>query len=315
MSRARGFCFTSFRVNDDTRDWLATLGASASVTYLTYGREICPTTGNPHFQGYIYFANNRHLNAVIKMFRPDHIEIAKTIDQAITYCHKDGDFVEFGKRPRTFSAKDKKDSEVRWELAKQGRFEELPPEQIRVYEYINNKYSTVEARDELLNIWISGPSGCGKSKYIRTHYPDHYWKGMSKWWDGYNHEAVTVLDDFDPSHGDFLGYYLKIWTDHYPFNAEVKGGMFQIRPGMVIVTSQYPLEACFRLKDGSPNQETIAALSRRFTRFNWQGDLLNGQFVKVGTGAVGPPLANYPAINADLDELDFDPALFDDDLL
>ena len=69
---------------------------------------------------------------------------------------------------------------------------------------------------------------------------------MNKWWDGYAGEEVVVLDDFDPRHAEHLSYYLKIWADHYAFNAEVKGGMIRVRPKTVIVTSQYAIEDCFK---------------------------------------------------------------------
>ena len=85
-------------------------------------------------------------------------------------------------------------------------------------------YRSVEDRDVLDNVWVCGPSGCGKSSWVRETYPVFYSKSMNKWWDGYDHEDVVVLDDFDPKHAEFLSYYLKIWADHYSFNAEVKGG-------------------------------------------------------------------------------------------
>ena len=74
---------------------------------------------------------------------------------------------------------------------------------------------------------------------------------MNKWWDGYDHEDVVVLDDFDPKHAEFLSYYLKIWADHYSFNAEGKRRMMRIRPKTIIVTSQYSLDACFPRKKRS----------------------------------------------------------------
>ena len=119
-------------------------------------------------------------------------------------------------------------------------------------------YRPVEDRDVLDNVWVCGPSGCGKSSWVRDTYSVFYSKPMNKWWDGYNHEEVVVLDDYDPKHTEFLAYYLKIWADHYSFNAEVKGGMMRIRPKTIIVTSQYSLDACF------PEKETLAAISRRF---------------------------------------------------
>ena len=82
---------------------------------------------------------------------------------------------------------------------------------------------------------------------------------MNKWWDGYEGEDVVVLDDFAPEHGKYLGYYLKIWADHYVFNAEVKGGMIRIRPKTLVITSQYKLRDCFE------EVETKDAVERRFS--------------------------------------------------
>ena len=53
----------------------------------------------------------------------------------------------------------------RWDLAKKGRFEDLPPERIKTYEYIRWKY-----QDDLHNIWIFGPSGAWKSRLVRDNY-------------------------------------------------------------------------------------------------------------------------------------------------
>ena len=89
-------------------------------------------------------------------------------------------------------------------------------------------------------------------------------KPMNKWWDGYAGEEVVVLDDFDPRHAEHLSYYLKIWADHYAFNAEVKGGMIRVRPKTVIVTSQYAIEDCFKeTAERGCYRKKISSLSNR----------------------------------------------------
>lgn len=60
----------------------------------------------------------------------------------------------------------------------------------------------------------------------------------NKWWDGYKEQDVIIIDDLQKEH-QCLGYHLKIWGDHYPFPAERKGSTLQIRPGKIIVTSNY----------------------------------------------------------------------------
>lgn len=259
MSRSRGYCFT---INNYTPADIAVCEATP-CRYIIFGREI-GESGTPHLQGLIYFDNQKTLSAVKKCFHATaHLEPMRgTLEQAVAYCRKeDPEPYERGEKPMTQKEKGdagKLSSEERWALAKDGNFEMLPPESIKTYEYIYRKFQEVEDRMDLDNIWIWGESGCGKSKFVRDNYPLFYSKGMNKWWDGYDHEQVVLLDDFDPSHGEYLGYFLKIWADHYAFNAEVKGGMLRVRPKTVIVTSQYPIEAVFK------DFETIQAIKRRF---------------------------------------------------
>lgn len=278
MSKTRAYTFTINNYYEADEDFCGELYWVHGAKYLVVGKEIAPTTLTPHLQGYVYFKNQRSFDAIVQLHPTWHLEVAKgTAAQNRVYCTKDKDFLELGEQPLTPSDGAKMTNAERWSLAREGRFEELDPENIKIYEYIHAKYQEVEDRPILDNIWIYGPSGCGKSSKVRNEYESFYTKGMHKWWDGYNQEEVVLLDDFDPTHGSYLSYYLKIWADHYAFNAEVKGGMLRARPKTVIITSQYTIEQCFRLKDGSPDQPTIDAISRRFKKLNYSGFF--GQFV------------------------------------
>lgn len=258
-AKSRAWCLTLNNWTEEEKQALL----DSQCKYVILGEEIAPDTGTPHLQGYIYFQNAVRLTTLRNISPRAHFEAARgTPAEAILYCEKEGTFTERGTRPMTQvqkGDKGKQTIEERWELAKKGEFESLAPENIKTYEYIYRKYKAVEDRTELDNVWIWGPSGCGKSRYVRDTFPEgFYTKPMSKWWDGYDHEEVVLLDDFDPSHGKYLAYFLKIWADHYAFNAEVKGGMLSIRPKKIIVTSQYPIDACFE------DAEAISAITRRF---------------------------------------------------
>lgn len=271
-SKSRAFTFTINNYTEEDEDFVGSLYWVFQCRYLIVGKETCPTTGTPHLQGYVAFKNPRSWDAVADMHEHWHIEAAKgTAQQNYIYCTKSGDFMELGEKPMTPADGAKMTNQERWGLAKEGRFEELDPEHIKIYEYIYAKYQTVEDIPVLDNQWIYGPSGCGKSSIVRLENSAFYTKGMNKWWDGYQGEEVVVLDDFDPTHGSFLSYFLKIWSDHYVFRAEVKGGSMQIRPKKFIITSQYTIEQCFRLKDGEPDQPTIDAITRRFKKRHYSG--------------------------------------------
>lgn len=260
--RSRGWCFTINNYNEEDTDWCYGLAGDEEITYCVVGKEV-GESGTPHYQGYIYWRNKKSFQQMKNMHAEAHWEIQRgTVKQAANYCTKDGDFFEHGTMPMDDKQKGecgKQSIEERWALARAGEFDQLPPEQIKTYQYIHNTHRQVEDRETLDNIWVCGKSGCGKSRWVREKYGNVFYnKPMSKWWDGYNGEDVVVLDDYDPKHSQYLSYFLKIWTDHYKFNGEVKGGMLPIRPKIVIVTSQYTIDQCFE------DVPTRNAIKRRF---------------------------------------------------
>jgi len=120
-----------------------------------------------------------------------HIEVVKVNNGADDYCLKEDTRIdgpwEFGVRPV------KRNSKADWdrvfELAKQGRLDDIPAD-IKVKHYANlqkikkDNISVVD-KDHLRGVWIYGPAGVGKSRKAREDYPNAYPKLCNKWWDGY----------------------------------------------------------------------------------------------------------------------------------
>ena len=242
MSRFRNYVFTMNNYPDTK------LVEEVSCKYIVYGREV-GASGTPHLQGFISFKEGKTESAVRKLLPGCHVEIAKTVEEAIEYCKKEGSFTERGVAPQSL----KKANEVQkenWELildcAKRGAIEEIPAEiQIKYDRALHaiadreSKKRPMETLDELEHEWYCGPAGTGKSRKAREENPMAYLKMANKWWDDYDGEEVIILEDFDKVHADKLVYHLKIWADRYPFRAEKKGGTVVIRPKKIIVTSNW----------------------------------------------------------------------------
>lgn len=240
---------------------------SAGMRYLCYGKEIAPSTGTPHLQGYVVYENPVRATKVIKDLPGSHVEKANgSPEQCIAYCSKDGDFLEQGVPPVT--KKRKGEVEVdRWELArtaaKAGDLDSIPADlYCRLYrtwkEIAKDHMVEPPDMDGCTGYWIYGPAGTGKSRGARQAWPGAYKKMCNKWWDGYKKQDFVIIDDVDLKH-DVLGHHLKIWADRYAFIAEAKGGAMCIRPKAIIVTSQYtPDQIWF-------DEPTREALARRFT--------------------------------------------------
>lgn len=233
--------------------------------YLVYGREV-GALGTPHLQGYVSFRTLKSFAQVLELLPRAHVEVMKgTPTQAINYCLKDGDYYEKGERPK--SPKEKGDvTKKMWEdayaAAKVGDFEAIPKDLLTryygTYKRMRDDYAIIpESIDNLVNEWYYGDSGSGKSLKARTDNPGAYIKNINKWWCGYAGEKVVIIDEWCPDH-KVLASHLKIWGDHYPFRAEVKGGSRMIRPEKIIITSNYHPSDCF------DKEEDLQPILRRF---------------------------------------------------
>lgn len=92
MSRVRAYVFTHNNYpSTDMEDNL-------ECKYIIYGKEV-GASGTPHLQGFVYFVNAMSLSAAIRKLPGCHVEVAKSVEAAIEYCKKDGDFTERGIPP------------------------------------------------------------------------------------------------------------------------------------------------------------------------------------------------------------------------
>lgn len=97
MSRSQTFTFT---LNNYTSEDEAVLQKfSAPIIFLCYGREIAPSTGTPHLQGFLALDKRTRKSTVIKLLKSmlnhDRTHVENTIGdfyQNIRYCTKEKDF-------------------------------------------------------------------------------------------------------------------------------------------------------------------------------------------------------------------------------
>jgi len=269
MSKARAFCFTlnNPSITDETNI------EALDYNYLVYGREIAPTTGTAHLQGYIQFKNPRGVKAIGGLFKW-HVEPAKGDSKVnYDYCTKSGNYVEKGARPKTKKEAailgGEEEKKIWGEIILQSKLGTLEAENPKIY---FTHYRTAEALrvkhqqtvpvptlDKPAGTFYIGPTGCGKSRTAREENPGAYIKNCNKWWDGYNGQECVIMDDLDPLVAKALSHHIKIWLDHYPFTAEIKGGSIFIRPKRIIITTQYSLDKLFE------DPEVLAAIKRRST--------------------------------------------------
>jgi len=164
------------------------------ANYQIWGKEIAPTTGTPHLQGYVQLSKRKYFNVICKSLPGIHITIIKGSSQDnIDYCSKCSDTFELGEH-RSIArgrAKQKEDWDILIDLARKGQLDEIREHNPREYALYYRTWNQIQmdnldpvsARRTCL--WIYGVPGVGKSRAVWKLLPDAYPKMSNKWWDGY----------------------------------------------------------------------------------------------------------------------------------
>lgn len=236
--------------------------------YVVYGREVAPTTGHKHLQGFVYFKQPKSLKQLKEMHPTAHFEMTRgTSEQAIAYCKKEREVVERGEPPCQGK---RSDIEAAVEMVKEGKSikeigEVLPVQVVKFHKGLQALAATlVPTRDWAPEVkWFYGSTGTGKT---RTAYeeagPAAYFKPMdTPFWEGYTGQENVILDDLRP--GSFSFDQLLRVLDRYPLTVNIKGSSCSFAAKRIWITAPLcPRELFINHKTGEVF-EHIEQLERR----------------------------------------------------
>ena len=193
------------------------------IAYLVVGREVAPSTGTPHLQGYIRFHHRKRLTQVVALIPRAHWTVANgSEEQNRTYCSKGAGVVERGVYdPRAGVQGRRSDLEDVAALATNGSTalqiaEAHPSDYIRYHSGIDRLINLHRFRNQASMRQVSvtvlyGPTRIGKTYFVYTQIAPTLPRGLYKTpsptargnyspFDLYNGEEGLFLDEFDYHH-------------------------------------------------------------------------------------------------------------------
>jgi len=278
------------------------------VTYWCGQGELCPTSQRLHLQFCFCLSQSRTLIGVKRlMFVSPHLRTVRlavskgTMEQNRTYCSKPESFAadsgfpfvetgEFGDCPERNGQGERSDLHTIGQRIIGGASlkeiaSDYPDSFIRFHRGFESLRQTVLSvprpwTNDAANVpcdvrWFYGSSGSGKSREafaIASVDPDRPYYSKSsgnKWWDGYVHQPIVILDDFRADWFTFS--YLIRLIDRYPMSVEVKGGMVNMSATMFIITCPMRPEHLFAKLNASDDGRMLQ-LTRRITETRLFGE-------------------------------------------
>lgn len=273
-SKSRKWCFTLNNPPGGAElygdDWV--------VEYLIVGHEIAPSSGTPHHQGYVRFANPRALAGVRKLLPKAHwTPCTGTETQNYNYCTKEQvTVIEYGERedlPPVEPDADQKGQGKRNDLRLARRLVKAGHGMAEICEQVDS-YQALRAAELMLKfievqrdwtpevVYIYGPTGTGKSHLAHSLAKTDPWISLhnGRWFEGYDAHEDVIFDDI---RGDFCKFHVLLrLLDRWPYRIEVKGGSRQFLAKRIFITSCRPPHLLFPSVTG----EDLMQLGRRISQ-------------------------------------------------
>lgn len=262
------------------------------MKYLLYAPEVCPTTGRPHWQGFVYYFDKVSMklsNKCITGGNHHHDPINGTYEECEVYIkgpytspdgsktkpfnakfREHGTFPQQGKRTDLDTLK----TQILGGIIKCDNILIEQPEMYHQYgrtlDKIEDLRMSKEFRTEMTEgIWYWGPTGVGKShKAFENFTPETHYVVPNDcgWWDQYKQQPIVIINDFR----GWIPYNEMLqMVDKWPYSVKRRG-----RPPLpftskkVIITSSLKPEDVYHHRD---DEDDIEQLRRRFNIIKLDG--------------------------------------------
>ena len=243
FSPSKYYCFTVNNPTDNDDQQLADL--SSSVSYLTYGREK-GESGTPHYQGYVELHKPQRLSWLKTRLGRAHIELRRgSQTQAVRYCHKDGDFLEFGELKVDRRGARNELIHIKKEMDKGVSLNELEDKYWTSFlrygryfrEYAMRRQKPRVKPPKVVIHW--GPSGSGKSRAVFELPGAGQVDYVNNFFQGYVNQKIVLFDDITHPIQTFGRRTLLRLLDRYPMKVNVKNGQMEWNPEEIHFTTNY----------------------------------------------------------------------------